>query len=103
MSNKDIKVFELPNVSYSKPSVDLPNVRGGHVELHFHNEETVYKGDVISETKVLRSAAGYFIGHEYQDRDFEGMWLPYDRISGYYANRKQAEIDLDLYRIALGH
>jgi hypothetical protein len=82
----------------------LPNLRGEHNELHFHNQEgEVYKGDVLSETKVLKSNAGYYIGHEYQDRDFENAYLPYDRISGYYATRPAAEMDLELYKKALGH
>lgn len=84
--------------------IQLANARENYTELHFHTGDgQVYNGDVISETKVLHSNAGYYIGHEYQDRDFENAWLPYDRISGYYANRTAAEMDLQLYGKALGH
>lgn len=82
--------------------VSLANPREGYTELHFHNEQSVWHGDTISETKVLRSNAGYYIGHEYQDREFDA-WMPYDRISGYYASSEAAETDLELYKKALGY
>lgn len=88
--------------------IQLPNIRGSHVDLHFHTKSEDYNGCLISETKVLRSAAGYYIGHEYletpEDLGAEfSYWAPYDRISGYYASHTQAEIDLEHYRKALGH
>lgn len=47
----------------------------------------------ISEVKVLKSAAGYYIGHLYFDTDMK-VWLPYDRLSGYYATKEDAAQDL---------
>lgn len=35
----------------------------------------------ISELKILKSAAGYYIGRTYKD---EGMDFPYSRESGYF-------------------
>ena len=43
----------------------------------------------ISEYKVLKSAAGYYVGRLCQDED--GFWMPYDRASGYYATAEEAE------------
>lgn len=101
-----LKVTVTGGISYEKNNELFPNLRGEHVGLHFHVEsgDIVATGLKISETKVLRSAAGYYIGHEYEDTDFgDAIWMPYDRISGYYATRAQAEIDLQHYRKALGH
>lgn len=66
-------------------------------DIHIQLKEGWYKADYISETKVLHSNAGYYIGHEYKDRDFDA-WLPYDRISGYYATREAAEAELANYK-----
>jgi len=39
--------------------------------------------DTISEYRVLKSAAGYYVGREYFE--LEGRyWGPYERITGYY-------------------
>jgi hypothetical protein len=54
--------------------------------------------DIISEYRVMRSAAGWYIGQQYYDKlfgDETGYWLPYDRISGYYPER---EMVVDLLR-----
>ena len=41
--------------------------------------------DIISEYRILKSAAGYYIGQGYRESDWDGMyWLPYDRYTGYY-------------------
>jgi hypothetical protein len=89
-------------------AVALANPREGFAELHFHIEEEVHKGVTISETKVLRSNAGHYIGHDYLECPEElgaefCYWAPYDRISGYYATHEAAAIDLELYKKALGH
>ena len=77
---------------------NLPNQRGDYIQMHFHNQTSLKDGDTISETKVLRSNAGYYIGHEYEAKEFgDGVWLPYDRISGYYPTRELAEADLEIY------
>lgn len=39
----------------------------------------------ISELKIMRSNAGWYIGRTYED---EGMELPYSRESYYYASYK---------------
>lgn len=49
--------------------------------------------DNISELQVLKSAAGYYIGYLYFDTDMR-VWLPYDRISGYYVTKEDAAQDL---------
>ncbi len=49
--------------------------------------------DQISEVKVLKSAAGYYIGYLYFDTEMR-VWLPYDRLSGYYATKEDAAQDL---------
>jgi hypothetical protein len=88
--------------------VELANSREGFTELHFHTQEENHNGVLVSETKVLKSNAGYYVGHEGietpegLDQEF-GYWAPYDRISGYYATREAASTDLELYRKALGH
>ena len=79
-----------------------------HVELHFHLKEEDYKGVAVSSTKVMHSNAGFYIGHEYLEMpealgvEFS-YWAPYDRISNYYNSREAANIDLELYKKALGH
>ena len=46
--------------------------------------------DLISEYRVLRSAAGYYVGEEYFEAEFNA-WLPYDRTSiGYYDSASSA-------------
>lgn len=45
----------------------------------------------ISETKVMKVAAGYFVGKDVTD---EMGTEPYDRYSGYYLNREYAEQEL---------
>jgi hypothetical protein len=55
----------------------------------FYSEES----EKISEVKVLKSAAGYYIGHLYLDNDMK-VWLPYDRLSGYYVTKEDAAEDL---------
>lgn len=49
--------------------------------------------ELLSPLKVLQSAAGYYIGQLYFDRDME-VWLPYDRVSGYYVTKQDALDDL---------
>lgn len=46
----------------------------------------------ISELKIMRSAAGYYLGHEYWDLELEA-WLPYSRDSIYYKTRDELERD----------
>lgn len=46
----------------------------------------------ISEYKVLKSNAGYYIGRTY------GAWAePYDRATEYYRTYQEAEADLELF------
>ncbi len=63
-------------------------------------------GIVVSEDKVMHSAAGYYIGQGYIEPMFleEGLTmedvtedmlvLPYDRNSNYYADKAKAELSL---------
>lgn len=51
--------------------------------------------DIISEYRILKSAAGYYIGQGYREADWDGMyWLPYDRYSGYYRTADDAKSGL---------
>jgi len=45
--------------------------------------------DLISEYRVLRSAAGWYIGEVYWDEDLE-YWLPWDRTTGYFRDEEMA-------------
>ena len=45
--------------------------------------------DRISDVKVLRSAAGFYIGRTY--REAPGYEVPYDRQRGYWSTRGPAE------------
>jgi hypothetical protein len=59
--------------------------------------------DIISEYRVMRSAAGYYIGQEYYDTDVgdeAGYWLPYSRLGVYYPDREGA---LDILRYFVCH
>ena len=48
---------------------------------------------MISELKVLRSNAGYYIGTTISEDDMD---MPYSRDSAcYYSSREQAQADLD--------
>ena len=49
----------------------------------------------ISEYKVMKSPAGYYVGTEYYDDDFND-WLPYSRNSDYYSSQKEAKRLLDM-------
>ena len=48
---------------------------------------------IISEYKVLKSAAGYYIGRLCHEGD--GLWIPYDRATGYYRSEFEANEILD--------
>jgi len=48
----------------------------------------------ISELKVMRSAAGYYLGHSCITADMPEMPQPYDRVSGYYRTAAEAEKEL---------
>lgn len=61
-----------------------------------HREEQE-NGLTVSQTQVLMSNAGYYIGHTYHDTEFDA-WLPYDRISGYFPTREHAQKVLDTYK-----
>ena len=52
--------------------------------------EGILEEEVLSETKVLKSNAGFYIGHEYFDTEMSS-WLPYNRISDYFRTRRMAE------------
>lgn len=47
----------------------------------------------ISELKVMKSAAGYYIGREMTDSD--GMGMPYDRHSDYFESQVDASRALE--------
>ena len=45
----------------------------------------------ISDVMVLRSAAGFYIGTAYWDKELHGVWLPNERLSfGYYRTYEEA-------------
>ena len=44
----------------------------------------------ISPLKVMKSAAGYYLGHSYHDEEI-GADLPYSRDSDYFPTRETAE------------
>ena len=51
--------------------------------------------DLISEYRVMKSAAGWYIGQEYTNEDLctdDGKYyfFPYDRLSGYFPDRESA-------------
>lgn len=51
----------------------------------------------ISELKVMKSAAGFYLGRSYRDEECGGAELPYSRNSGYFATREEAEAALASY------
>lgn len=53
--------------------------------------------EIISEHKVLQSAAGYYVGTLYFDKEHK-VWLPYDRASGYFETEAEAELQLFHYK-----
>lgn len=49
---------------------------------------------MVSEPKVLQSAAGFYVGHTYANYDEDGKFLysePYDRVSGYFPTKEDAQ------------
>jgi len=48
--------------------------------------------DIISEYRIIKSAAGYYIGQGYREAKWtDGMYfLPYDRYTGYYKTYEEA-------------
>jgi hypothetical protein len=49
--------------------------------------------ELISEYRVMRSAAGWYVGQGYREAEWgdDGMYfLPYDRCTGYYETEEQA-------------
>lgn len=49
---------------------------------------------IVSELRVMHSAAGYYIGTECYDCAF---WQPYERLSGYWAEEERAVSALSVY------
>ena len=49
----------------------------------------------LSPVKVLRSAAGYYLGQELWDHDLK-YWAPYSRDSSYFYSRWEAEVEGNL-------
>ena len=45
---------------------------------------------LVSEYRVLKSAAGYYVGREYWDTEFN-YWGPYERESGYFPDPESAQ------------
>lgn len=112
MSTKSEKLITLIKqvhaLNEKQGKAELALSREGYTELHFHTEEEMHNGVTVSATQVLRSNAGYYVGHEYLECPEElgaefCYWAPFDRISGYYATREAASLDLELYKKALGH
>lgn len=55
---------------------------------------------IVSELRVLRSAAGFYIGREYLDDEFN-FWGPYSRDSEcYFRTREHAEAALPTWLVA---
>lgn len=52
---------------------------------------------VISELKVMKSGAGYYIGRSCTEDDDPGFPMPYSRESGYFASAEEAQTHLDNY------
>lgn len=52
------------------------------------------KHEEISELKVLRSAAGYYVGRQQYDQDMDA-WIPHNRISLYMKKQAEAEKTLE--------
>lgn len=48
----------------------------------------------ISPLKVMKSAAGYFVGRQYKE---DGVWLPYDRITEYFQYSEDGSLARWLY------
>ncbi len=70
------------------------NALGNEMEDQFVGELFRYmEKELISDDMVLQSAAGYYIGREYYDKEMCG-WFPYDRRSGYYKNEDLADKSL---------
>lgn len=53
---------------------------------------------LVSPLKVMKSAAGYYIGRDYIEADPNGEHfpLPWDRETGYYRDREMAVTVLDM-------
>ena len=50
----------------------------------------------VSELKIMRSAAGWYIGRTCMDDERPDMPMPYSRESDYYTTEKEAESILAL-------
>ena len=53
-----------------------------------------FNGDRVSDLKVMKSGAGYYIGRSYWDEEF-GFDGPYSRESGYYETAEYAQMELE--------
>lgn len=63
--------------------------------------------DIVSELKVMKSAAGYYVGRGYYDEEIQGpiedeadisqddMCFPWSRESGYFGTHDEAQAYLD--------
>ena len=46
--------------------------------------------DELRGPQVMKSGAGWYVGYEYYDDEYD-FWGPYDRVTGYYATKEEAE------------
>jgi hypothetical protein len=55
--------------------------------------------DIISELKVMRSNAGWYIGRTYTEEDYPNLPMPYSRESEYYSSEEEANCNLVEYAL----
>ena len=58
------------------------------------------EGDDVSELKVMKSNAGWYLGHSCIDEECGGIEVPHSRAGGYYGERKEAEDILKLFELS---
>lgn len=53
----------------------------------------------ISDLKVMRSPAGYYVGRDYCESGCADLKMPYSRESDYFATREQAHNCLQIIKL----
>lgn len=58
-------------------------------------------GCYVSDLKVMKSNAGYYVGRDYWEKAYPEIKMPYSRESDYFATREQAHNCLQIMKLEM--
>lgn len=84
-------------------TIEIPQEQEDFVDAMFNFDgiEKEEPKEVISEPKVMRSAAGYYVGRSCTDDECPGLEIPYDRLSGYFPTHEMTAAFMKEYSLMI--